>query len=346
MSDAKEAGLTLDVEDTSEAALQVSESGRAAFLDQGYGLSVHWGLYSLLSGNEWVYYLKSVPYDEYQGLMARFEAPRFDADEWADLMLESGQRFLLVTAKHHDGFCLWDTNQTEFKTTNAAIGRDVLAQLAEALRRRGLALHFYYSLVDWTQPDYRADWDAYVAYYHEQLRELCTWFGPIGGFLFDGYWPRERPFDGRGLDYFGPGRKPEWLSFDLAGAYDLIHRLQPNAVITNNTHVLPLKGEDYQVWEQDVPGQNTLENNTTQIGGLPVASWWNTNAGWSYEPEQHRVKCPEDILANHDTLQKLKGVFMLNVGPRSFGDIHPEEQMVLRRVGQRLRERSANKEAG
>ncbi|MBT3276283.1 MAG: alpha-L-fucosidase, partial [Spirochaetales bacterium] len=205
------------IEDTSKARLQASKQGVEKFLEQGYGLSVHWGLYSLLFGNEWIYYLEKVPHQEYADLMKRFNPSRFNADEWADLMLEAGQKFLLITAKHHDGFCLWDTKLTDFKATNSCFGRDILAELSEALNRRGLSLHFYYSLVDWTHPDYRGDWNAYVDFYQEQLRELCTNFGKIGGILFDGYWPRQRPFDDDGLAYFGPSGKAEWLSWDLAG---------------------------------------------------------------------------------------------------------------------------------
>ena len=326
------------VEDTSQARLQASKKGVQQFIDQGFGLSVHWGLYSLLFGNEWVYYLEKVPHLEYQDLMKRFDPTRFNADEWADLMLESGQKFLLITSKHHDGFCLWDSKVTDFKVTNSKFGRDILAELAEALDRRGLSLHFYYSLVDWTHPDYRGDWNGYIQYYQEQLRELCTNYGKIGGILFDGYWPKERPFEGDGLEYFGPAGKSEWLSFDLAGTYDLIHELQPDAVITNNIHVKPLKGEDYQVWELDIPGESTFKSNTTNIWDLPVVSWWNLNEGWSYQPHGHKVKTAEEIIKPYKDLRKLNGVFMLNVGPRSFGDIHPDEQRVLRQIGQKMRQ--------
>ena len=322
------------VEDTSSAKLQASEAGLKDFIERGYGLSMHWGLYSLLFGDEWVYYNQRVPFDEYRGLMARFDPTRFNADEWGDLMLESGQKFLLITTKHHDGFCLWDTKLTDFRSTNTAFGRDIIAELAEAMDRRGLALHFYYSLVDWTHPDYRNNWSEYIGYYQAQLRELMSNYGRIGGVIFDGYWPEIRQqFEGDGVNYFGPTGKAEWLSFDLAGTYDLIHEVQPDAVVTNNTHVLPLKGEDYQVWELDLPGENSAGFNTTLVGDKPGACWWNLNEGWSYQPWRHRVKSPEDLLRPYSTMKERGGVFILNVGPRSFGDIHPEEQAALRNFG-------------
>ena len=321
------------VEDTSSAQLNASPRGVEKFLHAGVGLSVHWGLYSLSTGDtEWIYFNQRIPFDRYKERLRRFNPTRFCPEEWADLLVEAGLNFLLITSKHHDGFCLWDTHYTDFKATNTKFGRDVLAALEPALRERNIALHFYYSLVDWTHPAYRADWPAYVRYYHNQLRELCTRFGPIGGILFDGYWPRN-PLDADGMrEYFAP-RGP----WDLAGAYDLIHRLQPDAMVANNTHVLPLRGEDYQVWELDLPGENTAGFNCTDIGGKPTACWWNVNAGWSYQPWNHRVKSAEELLTTYRAARARNAVLLLNVGPRPFGDIHPEEQSVLRQLGQRFR---------
>lgn len=323
------------VENTSRARRHASRSGMRRFQEAKFGLSVHWGLYSLsTSGNEWIYFRDRIPFKTYMRRMERFHPARFNADEWADLMVEAGQKFLLITAKHHDGFCLWDSQHTDFKITRTPFRRDVLAELAEALRARGLGLHFYYSLVDWTHSAYRRDWKQYVKYYQNQIRELCTHFGDVGGILFDGYWPRTKWLekDKTMKDYF-MARGP----WDLAGTYDLIHTLQPHAVITNNTHVLPLRGEDYQVWELDIPGENKTGFNCTQVGAKPTACWWNLNAGWSYQPWNHRVKSAEAILSIYRAVRSKKATFLLNVGPRPFGDIHPEEQQVLRQVGERIR---------
>lgn len=320
------------VEDTSRAKLQASRSGLRRFCEAKFGLSAHWGLYSLsTSGSEWIYFNDRIPFKTYQQRMEKFNPVRFNADEWADLMVEAGQKFLLITAKHHDGFCLWDTAYTEFKVTNTPFKRDVLAELAPALHERGIALHLYYSLVDWTHPSYRRAWGQYVKYYQDQIRELCANFGEISGVIFDGYWPRHE-FKGDEVKYFAP--RGRW---DLAGAYDLIHKLQPNAVIANNTHVLPLAGEDYQVWELDLPGENKIGFNTTEIGNRPTACWWNLNAGWSYQPWNHQVKSAEEILTTYRAVRSRDAVFILNVGPRSYGDIHPEEQCILRQIGQRIR---------
>lgn len=316
------------IEAVSAGVKQASEKGIGAFTDSAYGLSVHWGIYCLRQGTEWTYFTDRVTFDEYRALMNKFNPTRFDANEWADLMIEANQKFLVITSKHHDGFCMWDTALTDFKITNTPFKRDALSELAAALSERGVSLHFYYSLVDWTHPSYRNDWPAYVAYYQSQLRELCTCFGEIGGIVFDGYWPRQE-FEGEEIAYFA--QKGPW---DLEGTCNLIHELQPHAVITNNTHIPPLPGEDYQVWELDLPGENKIGFNCTQIGDKPTASWWNLNNGWSYQPWRHNVKSVEEILRVYREARLRGAVFFLNVGPRPFGDIHPEEQQVLRSLGQ------------
>jgi alpha-L-fucosidase len=321
------------VEDTSSATREASAKGVSRFTQAGVGLSAHWGLYALSTeSNEWIYFHNRIPLDVYKERMQRFNPTRFHAEEWADLMVEAKMQFLLITTKHHDGFCLWDTEHTDFKITNTTFKRDVLAELAEALRQRNISLHFYYSLVDWTHPAYRRDWPSYVSYYQNQIRELCTRFGPIGGFLFDGYWPRSKN-ETADLQLYFDARGP----WDLAGTYDLIHELQPDAVITNNTHVPPLRGEDYQIWELDLPGQNKAGFNCTEVGNKPTACWWNLNTGWSYQPWNHNVQSAEEILATYRAVRSSGSVFLLNVGPRPFGDIHPEEQAVLRQFGQAIR---------
>ena len=317
--------------ETIQNATQATPAGIQAFAAAKYGLSVHWGLYSINGRGEWVYFVERIPFDVYHRRMDEFNPVRFNAEEWADLMIEAGMKYLFITTKHHDGFCLWDTALTDFKITHTPFKRDVIAELATALHDRGLGLHFYYSLLDWTHPAYRNDWPAYVAYYQGQLRELLTRYGEIAGVLFDGYWPRQG-FDGDELDYF-----PARGAWDLQGTYNLIHELQPNAMITNNTHVLPLTGEDYQVWELDMPGENTIGFNTTEVGDKSRAVWWNLNTGWAYAPRTHLVKGADTILQSMRKAHSRDASFVLNVGPRPFGDIHPEEQLRLREIGQQAR---------
>lgn len=324
---------TYTIESAPAAKLQATSQGVQRFKDSHFGLSTHWGLYSLgYGGNEWIYYIDRIPFFEYRQRLEKFNPIRFNAEEWADLMVEAGQKFFIITTKHHDGFSLWHTALTDFNVSNTPFKRDILAELAPALRDRGIALHFYYSLLDWTHPAYRNDWPAYVQFYQGQLRELCTNYGELGGFVFDGYWPRMEFETDDEREYF-PARGP----WDLAGTYDLIHSLQPQAVIANNLHTLPIAGEDYQVWELDLPGENKIGFNTTEIGTLPLASWWNLNHGWSYQPWNHRLRSTEEILKLYGAIRAKGANFILNVGPRPYGDIHPDEAHVLRMVGQAIR---------
>jgi alpha-L-fucosidase len=310
-----------------EHATQATPEGVRTFVESRYGLSVHWGLYSLNGRGEWVYFNERIPWDVYHQRLYEFNPVRFNAEEWADLLLEAGMKFMYITTKHHDGFCLWDTALTNWKITNTPFKRDVIAELAKAFKDRGLKLCYYYSLLDWTHPAYRNDWPAYVNYYQGQLRELLTNYGEIGSVVFDGYWPRAT-FQGDEQEYFPP--RGAW---DLQGTYNLIHELQPGAVVINNTHVLPLPGEDCQIWELDMPGENTIGFNTTEVGDRAKAVWWNLNTGWAYAPKLHNVKSAETIIASMRKAHSRDAVFVLNVGPRPFGDIHPEEQQVLRQIG-------------
>lgn len=320
-------------EDMSKATKQASPEGLASFVNAKFGMSTHWGLYSINGRGEWLLFQEQIPESVYKERVAEFNPTRFDAEEWADLMVEAGQKFFFITAKHHDGFCLWDTQLTDFNISNTPYKKDILAQLAPALADRGIKLHFYYSLVDWTYPGYRNDWPAYVNYYQGQLRELLTNYGEIGGVIFDGCWPRCVFEEGMETDYFAP--RGEW---DLAGTHNLIHELQPNAVIVNNSHVLPFPGEDYQIWELDMPGENTIGFNTTEVGDKPTSVWWNLNGGWAYAPVSHNVKSADTILASMRKAHSRGAVFSLNVGPRPFGDIHPEEQQVLREIGRKIKQ--------
>jgi alpha-L-fucosidase len=313
-------------EDTSSARLQASEEGVRRFRDASFGVSVHWGIYALPGRGEWVMHQERIPVSEYEKLARRFNPVRFDAEEWIGLVKESGAHFFMITAKHHDGFCMYDSALTDYRVTRSPFGRDPVAELAEACHRRGIGLHFYYSLLDWHHPAYRKDWTAYRRYYQGQVKELCSRYGKIAGMLFDGYWPKfEFPPE---REYFLPGGL-----WDLAGTYDLIHSLQPDAVIVNNHHLPPGKGEDYQIWELDFPGENTLGFNTTEIGDKALAVWFNVNSGWAFHPAESKVKPPAELIRLVTESRKRKATCILNAGPSPEGEIVGEEKEALRGLG-------------
>jgi alpha-L-fucosidase len=311
-------------------------NARRWFEDARFGLFVHWGVYSLLGKGEWVMDTDKIPIAEYAKLPPRFNPIRFDADEWARLAKAAGMRYVTITSKHHDGFCMFDSKLTDYDVVDATpYGKDPLKLLADACRKQGLKLFFYYSLLDWHHPDYyprgrtgrsagradRGDWRNFVAYYQGQVRELCTNYGEIGGFWFDGWW--DRP-------------DADW---DLAGTYRLIHQLQPGALIGNNHHVTPFPGEDFQMFEQDLPGQNSAGFNKAEVASrLPLETCLTINQSWGYNARDAKYKSAGELI------QALVGAagrganLLLNVGPRPDGTIGPEFTERLRAVGQWMSE--------
>jgi alpha-L-fucosidase len=318
------------VEDTSSARLQATPEGLKQFRALSYGISAHWGLYALVGKGEWAMHQQRIPTPEYEKLVAQFNPTRFNAQEWVDLFADAGAEAFKITTKHHDGFCLYDSALTDYTVMRTPFRRDIIRELADACHWRGIRLYFYYSLLDWHHPAYRDDWPAYVRYYQGQVRELCTNYGEIGGITFDGYWPR---FDYTPeTEYFRAGG-----GWHLAETYDLIHQLQPNALVVNNHHVLPLKGEDYQIWELDMPGENTVGFNTTDIGTLPRATWFNLNTGWSYISGEQNVKPAERIIRYLTDSANKQAFCWLNIDPLPDGSILAQEANELRQVGAWLR---------
>ncbi len=315
----------------SQAQLQATPRAYERFARDQFGASVHWGLYSLDGSKEWLRRLEMIPREQYAARMERFAAPRFDAGEWLDTFCEAGATAFMVTTKHHDGFCLFDSANTDFKSTRAAVGRDLVADLASACHERDVALHFYFSLLDWNHPDGGGvefapprDWEAFCAFFLAQVEELCRNYGPVAGFLFDGWWPAAKASEGQ-TDVETENRWP------LTQLYDLIHGLQPDAMITNNHHVLPLAGEDYQVWEIDLPGQNTQGFNSEQIGDLPLMAWMTaTQNGWSWQPDRDDYRTGGGLLDDFERCSILGTSFFQNVGPMGDGALNPREVAMLR----------------
>ena len=319
----------------SNAKLKASANGVKKLMDDKFYMSIHWGHSSKYGLSEW--YLFSGKYDiyEYVEEAMQFNPVNFNADEWAKTALDAGMKGILITAKHHDGFCLFDSKLTEFKSTNAAFGRDAMKELADACHKYGLEICFYYSLLDWHHPAYVMDWPEYVRYYHGQVRELCTNYGKVGAMLFDGFWPNS----GAGCDYNDPLvrhflSEGDWEFGDL---YDMIHSLQPDCMITNNMHVAPLPGEDFQTFEQDMPGENKQGWNTTEISDLPLAAWLTTNDSWAYVPTDQNYKTVGFLVRSLMSLSGIDTAFFLNVGPSPDGRIVQADKDILAGMGKWLK---------
>ncbi len=189
--------------------LQVSTKGLKWFQDARFGMFIHWGLYSIIGKQEWVMHTDAIPVGDYEKLVPRFNPTKFDADKWASIAADAGQKYILITSRHHDGFSMYDTSLSPYKVTNTPFKRDPLRELADACARRSIKLGFYVSLLDWHHPAYRfrtesgMAWVDYLDFLHGQVRELCTQYGEVVCIWFDGDWP-DHPIDDTNR-YFKPG---------------------------------------------------------------------------------------------------------------------------------------------
>ena len=291
-----------------------------------FGMFIHWGLYSLIGRGEWVMHNEHIPVAEYEKLVPQFNPTKFNADEWVSIAADAGQKYMVITSRHHDGFSMYNTALSEYKVTNTPFKRDPLEELANACARRNdVKLGFYNSLLDWHHPAYRfrtesgLAWSDYVGFLHGQVRELCTNFGEIPCIWFDGHWPRNVYTEENANTYFEPGG-----SFEYDKLYDLIHTLQPQAIIHNNRHEKPLPGEDVQGFEQDLPGQNSAGFNTDTVYDMPIEVCMTINDNWGISLTDHNHKTTHHLIHNLVRSASVGANYLLNVGPTPDGEILPE----------------------
>jgi alpha-L-fucosidase len=312
---------------------QASAQGLKWFQGQRFGMFIHWGLYSILGKHEWIMHVEQIPGPEYEKLAQQFNPTKFNAAEWVSIAADAGQKYMVITSRHHDGFSMYDTALSDYKVTNTPFKRDPIQELANVCIRRGdVKLGFYSSVLDWHHPAYRfrqergLAWSDYLEFLHGQVRELCTNFGDIACIWFDGDWPNH-PFDEKN-DYFRPGG-----SFEYDKLYDLIHTLQPDAVVMNNRHDKPLPGEDVQGFEQDLPGMNTAGFNTTTISDLPLEVCMTLNDHWGFSGNDHNHKSARYLVHVLARSASVGANYLLNVGPTPEGVILPVHALRLRGVG-------------
>ncbi len=318
------------------AVKQVSSRGLNWFQDAKFGMFIHWGLYSLIGHGEWVMYHENIPVPEYEKLVSQFNPVKFNAGEWVSIAADAGQKYMVITSRHHDGFSMYDTALSQYKVTNTPFKRDPLAELANACARRSdIKLGFYSSLLDWHHPAYRfrkesgLAWADYIEFLHGQVRELCTNFGEVACIWFDGDWPRENLEGDK--THFKPGG-----SFEYEKLYDMIHTLQPDAYVHNNRHVQPLPGEDVQGFEQDLPGNNSVGFNTTEIYDLAKEVCMTINDNWGINVLDDNHKSTRQLV--HYLARAAAGgaSYLLNVGPTPLGEILPIHIRRLKEMGQWL----------
>ncbi len=318
-------------------AKTASPQGLKWFQDIRFGMFIHWGLYSLIARGEWVMHTEKIAVPEYEKLAPQFNPVKFNADEWVSIAADAGQKYMIITSRHHDGFSMYDTALSEYKITNTPFKRDPLRELADACARRSdVKLGFYSSLLDWHHPAFRfraesgLAWSDYIAFLHGQVRELCSQFGEISAMWFDGDWPAQLVSDDN--RHFLPGG-----SFEYEKLYDMIHTLQPDAVVVNNRHAEPIIGEDVQGFEQDLPGQNSAGFNAEKIFDLPLETCMTLNDHWGVASDDDNHKSTRHLIHTMVRGASAGSNYLLNVGPTALGQILPAHAQRLREMGGWLR---------
>ncbi|MGW8182258.1 MAG: alpha-L-fucosidase, partial [bacterium] len=270
----------------------------------------------------------------------------YDPKQWVVLAKSAGMRYITITSKHHDGFAMWDSKVGDYDIVDRTpYGKDVLKMLADECEREGIKLFFYYSHLDWHHPDYyprgrtgehsgrpeEGDFNKYLDYMDAQIAELASGrYGKLGGFWFDGWW------DQRNMDK-GQSPKSTHVDWRLERTYNLIHRLQPQALIGNNHHVTPFPGENFQMFEKDLPGHNTTGFSAdAQIGQLPLETCETINKSWGFRKSDDNFKSTEELIHYLVRAAGYNSNFLLNVGPTPEGTIQKEFVARLKEIGKWL----------
>ena len=311
---------------------------RAWFQDAKFGLFIHWGVYSTLGDGEWVMQQQKIKTDRYELLPDFFNPQKFDAEAWVKLAKAAGMKYITITTKHHDGFAMYDSKISDYNIVDdTSYGKDIFRMLEEACKKEGIKLFAYYSQLDWHHPDYyprgktgqdlgrpeSGNWQDYITYQNAQIKELAENYD-IAGFWFDGYWDQN--------DLKKAGKPYE--DFDLEETYKIIHGVNPGLLIGNNHHLAPIAGEDFQMFEKDLPGKNTAGfSEGSQIGNLPLETCETINHSWGFNLQDDHHKSTKELIQYLIKAAGNNANFLLNIGPMPNGAIQKEHKERLKELG-------------
>ena len=327
-------GLSAQGYQPTEENLRVREE----FADDRFGIFIHWGVYSMFAQGEWYMQNAGLDRDEYAKVADAFYPHRFNAEEWVSAIKASGAKYICFTTRHHDSFSMWDTAESEYNIVDATpFGRDVLREIADECQKQGIALHLYYSHADWSRDDYprgrtakgvtgrdesKINWDNYYDFMNRQITELLTNYGPIRAIWFDGWWDHDEdatPFN-----------------WELDEQYAMVHALQPGCLVANNHHQVPFEGEDIQIFERDLPGENTHGLSGQDISRLPLETCQTMNGMWGYKVIDQNYKSTETLIRYLVSAAGKGANLLLNVGPQPNGELPEVSVQRMREMGEWL----------
>jgi alpha-L-fucosidase len=315
-------------------------ASRKDFQNMKFGMFIHWGAFSVLSDGEWVMNNKNIKVEDYKRLKDIFNPTAFDAKKWVAAAKSAGMKYITLITRHHDGFSNWDTKQSDWKITETPYGKDIVKQMADECHKEGIKLFLYYSLLDWSRNDYqyatgktgkgtgrteKGNWEDYIAFMKAQLTELLTNYGEIGGIWFDGHWDQLDNDTDKSLK-----SKVNWHYDEI---YSLIHKLQPQCLVGNNHHLSPIEGEDFQLFEKDLPGLNTTGFGGASVSQLPLETCETMNNTWGFSITDRKYKTVKQLIHYLVNDAGRDANFLLNVGPMPNGVIQPENIDTLAKVG-------------
>lgn len=322
--------------------MKTREERTSWFLRDRFGMFIHWGLYSIPARGEWVRGNERMSREQYMKYFEEFDASRYDPKAWAKAAKRAGQKYAVLTTKHHDGFCLFDSKLTDFKATNTPAGRDLIREYVDAFRAEGIAVGLYYSIIDWHHDDYPGygdkahpdrdnpaakdkpiRFDRYLDYMHGQVKELLTEYGKIDIMWFD------FSYD----DMTGE----KWRATELVR---MVRSLQPHIIIDNRLggNIRGAEPEEYAgdffSPEQIIPPGGIVDANGKQV---PWEACITLNDHWGYHAEDRNYKSSKQVIRSLVECVSKNGNLLLNVGPDAKGEINRESLDVLDEVGEWLR---------
>ena len=319
---------------------QENLAARQSFQNDKFGLFIHWGPFSIPGAGEWVMNNRNITVKNYSRLARFFNPIAFNAAGWVSMAKAAGMKYITLITRHHDGFSMWDTKYSDFNIMNTPYHQDIVKMLADECHKQGVKLFLYYSLLDWRRDDYaywsgntghgtgrtvKGNWNDYIQFMKNQLTELLSNYGEIGGIWFDGYWDQ---LDNDNHD--NPTPRVDWHFREI---YDLIHRIQPACLVGNNHHITPLQGEDFQMFEKDLPGFNTTGFGGASVSPLPLETCETMNDSWGFNITDTRYKSVKQLVHYLVNAAGRNANFLLNIGPMPNGEIQQEFVDTLAQVG-------------